>query len=84
MLQCLFDAVGPGGVSLLAMDYHHFGQLYLSTLRGISTEFSPSLISPCGEDYWARSRPGNDRGRIFFIFEPSQWAEVSQYYEPLG
>ncbi|KAI1078671.1 hypothetical protein F5B20DRAFT_200116 [Whalleya microplaca] len=76
------DSVGPNNDSFSALDYHHFGRLYLSTLRQISTKASPSLDSPC-EDHWVCPllEEDLDRGCVFFTFEPPEWAEVSEYYE---
>ncbi|KAI4864388.1 heterokaryon incompatibility protein-domain-containing protein [Hypoxylon rubiginosum] len=69
--------------ALSALDFRHFGEFYLSTLRKISTNLSCSLESPCEEDNWIGYRPKLFRNdRIFLTFEPSEWAEVSQYFAP--
>lgn len=79
VLQYLLDSVGKETRALSAAELHQFKQIYLSTLRQTSTDFSPSLISPCEWDHWVHLPPGNNEDCIFLTPPPSEWKRI---YKP--
>ncbi|XXH02608.1 hypothetical protein Hte_008987 [Hypoxylon texense] len=83
-VENVYYGQGSHPAASAAIHYYHFGQFYLSTLHKISADSSSSLESPC-DDAWPDPDAGfnlrGGYGRIFFTFEPSEWAEVSHYYK---